>query len=84
MPQISSLTSNQSFPAFEARRTKVPQCSTGIRPLRSRCPALPLSLNFTIMQSRATGIADHILPLGGGESKGLDTLSYLDEKRHQG
>ena len=44
-------------------RTKVPLCSTGLSPLRGRCPASP-SLQFTITQSRATGIADHVLPLG--------------------
>ena len=34
-------------------QTKVPLCSTGLHPLQGRCP-----------KSRATGITDHILPLG--------------------
>ena len=50
-----------SHPLLQVGQTKVPLCSTGLRPLRSRC--FP-SLQFTITQSRATGIADHILPLG--------------------
>merc|ERR1712105_522939 len=52
-----------SHPLSQAGRMKVPLCSTGLRPLRGRCPASP-SLQFIITQSRATGIADHILPLG--------------------
>ena len=35
------------------KQTKVPLCSTGLHPLQGRCP-----------KSRATGITDHILPLG--------------------
>merc|ERR1711942_308638 len=49
---ISYLRTNESPPVFY--RTLSP-----LGPL----PCLP-SLQFTIMQSRATGIADHILPLG--------------------
>merc|ERR1711895_286613 len=34
---------NHSFKAFQAGRTKVPLCSTGLQPLRGRCPASPHS-----------------------------------------
>ena len=43
------------------KRTKVPLCSKGLRPLWGRCPA---SFRLTSMQSRATAIADQVLPLG--------------------
>ena len=44
------------------RRTKVPCVLQDFAPLRP-LPCFP-SLQFAIMQSRATGIADHTLPLG--------------------
>ena len=53
-------------------RTKVPLCSTGLRPLRRPLPCF-LSLRFTIIQSRVMGITDHILPLGD-----LLTLKWVE------
>ena len=47
---------------IQAGQTKVPLCSIGLSPL-GPLPCF-LSLEFLIMQSRATGISDHILHLG--------------------
>ena len=41
---------------------QIPLCSTGLRPLRGRCPAPP-QLNQTLLK-QGTGTADHLLPLG--------------------
>ena len=53
---------------------------------RTSSPSGPLpcflSLQFTIMQSRATGIADHILPLGDLLVDILGGLNGLGENIH--
>ena len=58
---MGGLTNGRTDERTDKRMNESPLCSTGLRPLRGRCPA---SFQFTTMQSRATGIADHVLPLG--------------------
>ena len=61
-PQSSSLRMEKTTNGQMDGIMEGPLCSTGLHPLWGHCPAS--SLKFTIMQRRATGIADHILPLG--------------------
>ena len=80
----SQLRLKPGMDGWTDKQTKVSLRSTGLCPLTGSCPACP-PLKFTIMQSRALGIADHRLPLSNRFSfYGNEGPIYLFRHSHLG